>query len=159
MSQGLGLMDIEPQSEDVKVSEDKSLKVFGISFEDIIKLLERFPDAQNWISGTKIDPKQLLKVAPGAIAAVIAAACGLIGDEKAEKRAAALSVETQLDALEAIARLTFRSGFGPFVQRIAGVAMFAAAVSGNSGKAPDTNLQPASKPSQPSGADPTTSAS
>lgn len=157
MSQGLGLLDIAPQSEDIALGNDKFLKVSGISFADIVTLLQRFPDAQTWIAGAKLDPDRLLKIGPDAVAAIIAAAAGLIGDKKAEEVASKLGVETQLDALEAIGRLTFRSGFGPFVQRIAGLVSLARAVSASSGKGPDTNSPQPSTPSQPSGAGPTPS--
>lgn len=159
MSQGLGLMDIVPASEDVKIDETQSLKLTGISFEDIVTLMKRFPEAQAWALGGKLDPARLVQVAPEAVAAVIAASCGFIGDEKAEKRARAIAVETQLDCIEAIVRITFRSGFGPFVERIAGVAGLARAVSESSGKAPATNSQPSSSNSQPSGVVPTPSGS
>ncbi len=152
MSQGLSLLDIAPQSEDVKISEDTALKVYGISVQDMVTLLQRFPEAQQWINGGKLDPAHFIKVAPHAIAAIAAAGCGLIGNEEAEKKAASLTIETQLDILEAIGRLTFRSGFGPFVQRITEVANLAAVVSGNSGKGPDMNSPPALTPSPPSGA-------
>jgi hypothetical protein len=154
MSQGLSLLDIAPASENVLISTDTSLAVYGISVRDIIALLQRFPEAQQWISGGKLDTAHFIQTAPNAIAAVIAAGCKKFGNEEAEARAAELTIETQLDILEAVSRLTFRSGFGPFVQRITGAANLAAALSGNSGKAPDTNSPQVSTPLPQTGADP-----
>jgi hypothetical protein len=60
----------------------------------------------------------LFKTAPEVINALIAAAVGKPGDPDAEADAAEVPLEIQMDILEAVGRLTFRSGFGPFVARI-----------------------------------------
>jgi hypothetical protein len=155
VEQGLGLLDIAPSYEDVPVA-DHMLRVYGITSEDVIALFQRFPESRNWFGGGKIDIKALAATAPDGIKAVIAAACRECGNPKAEERAGQFSVEEQLDILEAIGRLTFRSGFGPFVSRLAALARLA--VSENSGKAPATISPPASNNSsdadttlQPSG--------
>src|SRR5262245_9569088 len=117
--QGLSLLDIGPLSVNVPVG-DKQLAVYGVSAKGCFHLFQRFPEVGMWFKGgvKKIDAKQLLTEVPGAIAALIAAGCGAPGNEEAEEKAELLPVEAQLDVIEAILKLTFSKGFGPFVQRI-----------------------------------------
>ncbi len=145
--QGLSLDDIGPLYEDIPYGERK-LRVYGISAEGIFAIFQRFPEIRTWFQGGgKVDIKALVAQAPGAIAAVIAAATGKPGNEKTEETARKISVETQLDILEAAGRLTFKNGFGPFVARI--VALFAEAKSVNYGRAPDTKSPPILNPVPP----------
>lgn len=148
-SQGLSLLDIAPASEMIKIGEQE-MPVYGISVKGVISLLQRFPMIQTWVSGGKLDPAKLLEMAPEALAAVIALGCRVEG-EVGEQEAAKLSIETQIDIVEAIGRLTFSNGFGPFAQRILKLANLGAAVSQNYGRAPDTISQPQSSNSEPSG--------
>ncbi len=143
---GLSLLDLGKLTETIKIG-DQEIEVTGITMKDIFGLLQRFPDTLNIFSGS---PVAALAKAPDTIAAVIAASTGDLGDEAAEAVAAALPIESQLDILEAIGRMTFRNGFGPFVNRLVGMVDAANAVAfGSSGRATDTNSQPQSKPSSP----------
>jgi len=157
--QGLSLLDIGVLTEKVQVSVKDGEPVFidvqGISSEGVLILFQRFPEMQSLMSGmgVAVKPVEILSAAPKAIAAVIAAGCGSPGNPESEAVASQLSVEVQLDILEAISRLTFRSGFGPFVKRIVALSE---AVSANYGRAPGTNSRLQSKLSealetQPSG--------
>lgn len=149
--QGLALTDIGPLYEDVPLSDTKSIRVFGLSAKGIFTVFQQFPEIMKWFNGNvvgaPIDLKSLVEQVPDALAAILAAGCGQPGDKKAEDVAGMLPAEAQLDILEAIGRLTFRSGFGPFATRIA--QFVSAAQSANFGRAPDTRLQPASKPVSP----------
>lgn len=145
-SEGLSLLDIGPLYEQVAV-HDKMLKVFGVSSKGLFSIFVRYPEVGKWFRGGKMDMSVLVAEAPGAIAAIIAAGCALPGNTIAEERAADMPVETQLDVLEAIARLTFRNGFGPFVMRI--VALNEQAASLNYGRVPVTTSPPVSKPVSP----------
>jgi|SRR5579864_1935565 len=147
--QGLSLLDIAPAFENVPITDGKFIKVVGVSAKGVVALFTRFPEVNKWfaVAGQNIKVAQLVKELPGAIEAIIAAGCGLPGNEAAEEVASNLPVELQLDILEAIGRLTFKNGFGPFVQRM--LALSNAARSVNYGRAPDTKSPPASKPSLP----------
>lgn len=151
--QGVSLLDIAPAFENVRVGEkdDKPvyLKVIGVSAKGVVNLFTRFPEVQKWfaVAGQNIKVMQLVKELPGAIESIIAAGCGLPGNDAAEEMAGNLPVEVQLDILEAIGRLTFKNGFGPFVRRM--LALSNAARSANYGRAPATNSPPASKPLSP----------
>ena len=153
--QGLSLADIGPLSERIPVNDVASLEVYGISAKDILKLFLRFPQTHAWVSGAGVEATDLTKIAPEALAAIIASGCHALGNEEDEKRAADLPIEVQLDCLEAIGRLTFRSGFGPFVNRV--VALAALVASENFGRGQGTNSQPQSKPLSPAATEPNTS--
>jgi hypothetical protein len=147
--QGLSLLDIGPMCERVPIGKDKKmLNVYGISAKGIFEIFTRFPQVQEWFKGAgNINAAELMKEAPDAIAAIIAAGCGCPGNEAAEENAASMAVESQLDVIEAIGRLTFAKGFGPFVERI--VALSVQAKSVNYGRAPATKSPPPLKPSSP----------
>jgi hypothetical protein len=155
--QGLSLHDIAPLYENIPYGDVDMLRVYGVSAKDILQIFLRFPMTHAWVSGAGIDPGEMARVAPEAMAAIIASGCHALGDEEAEKRASELPAEVQLDCLEAIGRLTFRSGFGPFVKRV--FALAAVAASENFGRGRGTNSQPQSKPLSPAVTEPKTSGS
>jgi hypothetical protein len=138
-------------TEQIRVGKDL-LEIKGISGRGMIGLFLRFPALQKWFVGGGIEPEEMLKGAPDAIAAIIAAGTGHPNEIEHELIADGLPVDVQLDALEAIGRTTFSRGFGPFVKRIR--VLFDGAVSENYGKAPGTNSPPASKPSSTTGTAP-----
>ena len=159
-STGLTLLDIGPLTELVPVSDSQSLTVTGISAEGCLNLFARFPALQKYLVGGGISINDMLASAPELLAAIIAAGTGTPGDTEAERVALGLPIEIQMDILEAIGRLTFRSGFGPFVQRlIALTGVIVVAKSDNSGKANSTTSPPVSKPLSPPDTTPDTSGS
>ena len=143
---GLNLADLAPMSEDVAIGEN-TVAVYGISAKAGLKIFERFPKILGMISGEGFNLGTFLTVAPDAVAAIIAAATGCPGDDRAEEAAGDLGLETQFDMLEAIGRLTFTRGFAPFAERI--VALASAANSASFSRVPDMKLPEASKPSSP----------
>lgn len=142
-TEALSLLDIAPRSEMVEINDEQSLRVRGLSADAIRELLMRFPPLQGVIMGAGIDASLIVAMGPDIVGSLCAAASGELNNEEAEKMAAMLPVETQLDIIEAIGRCTFSKGFGPFADR---VAVIAAALSVQAGKAPDTNLQNPSPP-------------
>jgi hypothetical protein len=142
---GLNLADLAPASEDVPV-RDSFLTVYGISARDGLRIFQRFPRIAGMV-GEGFNLGTFLSVAPDAVAAIIAAATGNLDNEQAEDAAAALPIETQFDILEAIGRLTFTRGFGPFAKRI--MDLVDKVPSAPSIKAPPTRSQPVSKASSP----------
>jgi hypothetical protein len=151
IEQGLSLLEIGPMTEVVPVGK-KSLTVYGVSAEGIFSLFQRFPEMMQWFKGGVLDVPLLIKETPAAIAAVIAVGCGSPNDPKAEEVARKLPVEVQIDILEAIGRLTFSKGFGPFVKRI--VALSDQARSANFGRGAGMKSPPASKPLSPPATEP-----
>lgn len=139
----VSLLDIKPLSEQVHINEKQSIEVRGISTDDIFNLLKRFPPLQGIIVGREITLADIFAFGPEIVGAVCAAATGKLGNEEAEKIASTLSVEIQLEIIQAVGRCTFTRGFGPFVQKFKGIV---GALSAGDGKAPDTNSQRPSKP-------------
>jgi hypothetical protein len=142
---GLNLADLAPMSADVPIG-DSFLTVYGISARDGLRIVQRFPKILGMIANG-FDLNTFLSVAPEATAAIIAAATGNLDNAQAEENASRIGLEAQFDLLEKIGGLTFSSGFGPFVQRIVGLA--GGANSDSFTKATDTKSPPASKPSLP----------
>jgi len=114
-----GLKDIAQSFATVTV-KGVALPVSGISAEGIAYLFHRFPIARELIGGKSVDvtAETLVKLGPEAVAALIATGTGELNDRDAEKAAARLGLEDQLNLLEAIIRETMPSGPGPFVQRL-----------------------------------------
>src|SRR5580698_7576014 len=133
---GLNLADIAPMHEDVPIS-GSFLRVHGISAEDGLEIFKRFPKVLGMMSGDGFNLGAFLTVAPQAVAAIIATAAGKPGDFDSEQAAAKLGIELQFDILEAVGRMTFTKGFGPFVERIMALAGDVAP-SALSGKVKDT---------------------
>lgn len=112
------LIDLVAQTEKVRVG-DADLTVKGVSAAGVAVILARFPEIRALMSGREVEVEQLMAVGGEAVAAVIAAGCGFPGDEQAEAVAGSLSVDAQIDILEAIMRLTMPKGIGPFVEKLA----------------------------------------
>jgi|SRR6516164_6137735 hypothetical protein len=119
MASKLSLADVLPRFERVGIGGDQFIEVYGISGEDIGMILNRWPDAFQQLAKAGGKPGGM---APGLLGAVIAATQrngkdeSLLGDEKVEKRARALSVGAQLKVLQAMGRCTFPDGIGPFLE-------------------------------------------
>lgn len=113
---GLSLRDVGGLYEDVKVGEAEGefIRVRGLSARVALDIINRFPATMlKALQGGELQVSTLLKTAPEVIDAIIAAATG-----GPEEDASGLPLELQMDMLEAVGRLTFRNGFGPFVARI-----------------------------------------
>jgi len=113
------LLDIANNPRTVPV-QGHDIEVIGISAEGLTSLMLRFPEIGKMLSGgaSNIDTAALAKMAPEAVAAVIAAGTGHPGEEKHERAAARLGIDDQLALLDEILRLTFPRGIGPFVERL-----------------------------------------
>ena len=154
-SPGLTLLDIGAPTEEVQIGTRGAVTVHGLSAENMVELFQRFPDAMKWITPGNVDLARMTTAGPKLITAVIAYATGSPNSEEAEAVAGNLSIELQLDILEAVFRLSFKDGFGPFVARIA--ALSGEAESANFGRVTATNSQPESKPSLPTDTTPSPS--
>lgn len=138
---GLSLRDIGGLYEDVKVGDGDGdfIRVKGVSAKVALDIINRFPATMvKALQAGEFNVTVLLKTAPEVINAIIAAATG-----SPEEDADNLPLELQMDMLEAIGRLTFRSGFGPFVARIK--ALGAGLDSASFGAAQGTRSPQASK--------------
>jgi hypothetical protein len=99
----------------------KRVDVFGISGEDIGRILVRYPTAFTQMVASAGKPVAL---EPGLMGAMLAASqrkpddpdTSLLGDEKIEKRGRSFGVGAQMKILKAMGRCTFPDGIGPFLE-------------------------------------------
>jgi hypothetical protein len=112
------LLDVAPISEKVKLPGGQEVDVTGVSAHGIAILFQRFPELRMLVTGQQVDRTQLIALAPQCLAAIIAAATGTPGNEKAEAVGTSLPLETQLDIIEAAIRITMPKGVGPFADRL-----------------------------------------
>lgn len=117
------LLELVNVGRKVKIGEKDEIDVYGVSAEGFASLLVRFPALLKAFSGVTPDAASLTKIAPEAITAFIAAACGYPGDKKAEAVASKMPVSDQLNILEAAIKQTFPQGVGPFVKRLEAVGL------------------------------------
>jgi hypothetical protein len=112
------LLDIAPSGEVVKVW-GADLDIPGLSAAGLVHLWTHFPALQGLFdSGKAADPQSIMEAAPGAIAAIIAAGTGAPGCPQSEAQAAKMPIDSQLEVLTAIVRVSMPQGLGPFVERL-----------------------------------------
>ena len=112
------LLDVAPITEKVTLPGGQVVDVTGVSAHGIAALFQRFPKLRMLVTQQEVERSKLIALAPDCLAAIIAAATGTPGNEKAEAVAAALPLETQLDLIEAAVRITMPKGAGPFADRL-----------------------------------------
>ncbi len=125
MAGRLSLLDVLPRSERVDIGGGQEVDVFGISAEDIGKILARYPMAFQQI----IDAKgQVTGMDPGLLGAMLAASQrngseeSLVGNDEVERRGRTLGMGAQMKMVQAIGRCTFPDGIGPFLQGLASIS-------------------------------------
>lgn len=144
-----GLLDIAPSSKTVPI-QGVDVAVHGVSAEGIAYMLERFPVVRELMAGrdVNLDASALFKLAPQAVASIIAAGCGYPNNPEAEAKAAQLGAEDQLTLLDAIVKLTMPNGVGPFADKLMAMLEGMANIKpGGFGKAPDMKSPSPSKDS------------
>lgn len=117
-----GLLDIAPAVETVEIRGTK-VEVYGVSVKGIAYLLQRFPELRAMLSGREVNADRLIEIGGDAVAAIIAAGTGYLGNEQAEAVAGSLSLDEQADLLAAIVKLTMPGGVGPFVEKLSALGL------------------------------------
>ena len=117
----VSLVDIVPRPEKVEVQPGVMLEVRGLSVEAFAQIFARFPDIAKVFAQRQFDAAQIIAAFPRAVAAVIAAGVGRMGDEKQEAAALQIPLGVQTDLLAAIVRLTMPRGVGAFLDQINGL--------------------------------------
>lgn len=111
------LHDIIPPQHRVTIplkDGSQEVDVRGLNLEDITNLMARYPEVIEQFDG-KLDALALLKLAPRAVAAIMAMACGAPNDEGAEAALASLPLGTQAEIMNIVVKETAPNGIGPFV--------------------------------------------
>jgi hypothetical protein len=143
----IGLRDLRKRMEKVLVGETgEYLEVQGVTAAQIDDLMGRFPQISDALSGKGVKGDDLVKLARPVLCALIASSIGRHGEDEAEKEAASLTPEMQVEIIAAMARATFGpGGFGPFVDRAK--VMFGAG-SAPAGRPEDSKLPNQLRPSR-----------
>jgi len=121
MASKLSLLDVLPRHERVDIGGDQKLDVFGISGEDIGRILDRWPDAFTQMAMSNSQPTQMDGGLLGALLAAgqrVSDGVSLLGNDEAESRARSLGVGDQMNILQAVGRCTFPEGVGPFLEAL-----------------------------------------
>jgi hypothetical protein len=119
MASKLSLLDVLPRRERVGIGGGDELDVYGISGEDLGRIMERYPDAFEHLIQYAAQP---MKMNPGMMGAFLAATQrnggeeSLLGNEIVERRARSLGLHVQIKMLLAMGRCTFPDGVGPFLR-------------------------------------------
>jgi len=118
-----GLLDIAPSSLTVPV-RGTSIPITGVSATGFAVLLQRFPVFRELLTGRepKLDAETIFKLAPEAIAAIIAAGTGMPGSVEVEAVAASLAAHEQLELIQKIIEATMPKGVAPFVEALTAIA-------------------------------------
>ncbi len=118
------LLDIVPATavETVILSDGTDVTVHRLHFEQIAALAARFPKMIALLALGENALPQLISGGGALLVPILAAGCGHLGDEKAERIAAELSVDDQAKLLAAIFRLTYPNGIGAFLETMASLA-------------------------------------
>jgi hypothetical protein len=154
MAKMLSLVDVLPRHELVNIGGDE-ICVYGVSGEDIGKILLRFPDAFAQLYGHS---NHLIAMQPELLGALMAASQrngedkSMLGDDNAERRARTHSIGDQMKIMKALGRCTFPDGVNPFLEDLVSMSsatneaieVIVKVVS----KAQPTESQPTPKPSE-----------
>ena len=142
------LLDIAPSTavEAVAVTgEPEPIDVRRLKVDEIAALAKRFP-AVLAMFVTGVDASML----PGQVlAAIIAAGCNHIGDEKAEAKVGSFLIEDQFKLADAILGLTFPNGLVPAMQAFEKLARHIVGTA-EEPKVVKMRLKPSPSPSPPS---------
>jgi hypothetical protein len=112
------LLDIGPLTEDVEIRGVK-LTVHGLSAGHLFQLFNDFPDIGKLVTSKEGDAKEIFRsLMPEMIGKIIAMVTGNPHDQQAELQAMSLVAGEQLEILQAMQRLSFPNGIGPFVEGI-----------------------------------------
>lgn len=105
------LLDIAPASATVNI-RGTAVAVPGLGAAGIASLMRRFPSIKDLLTGKglNLDMEGLLGTGPEAVAAMIAAGCGMPGNEKAEEAAGALALGDQIEVLSKVLEVTLPDG-------------------------------------------------
>jgi hypothetical protein len=118
------IVEIAGVAPTVKV-DNRDVAVYGVSGRGFAALMSRFPEIGKLMNGIEIATDDIIKIAPDALAAVIAAGVGSLGDTEVEAWADKLSAGVQLDLVEAIVKQTFPRGVGPFAAQLRALGLVA----------------------------------
>jgi hypothetical protein len=148
----VSLGDVIEFGAEVELGDGNTALAYGISLDDALILIDKFPElkvfALEGIDAVKaLTPEQIFKVAPNAIAAIIAAGNGMAGNATAEQNARRMPLQAQFDFLDKILERTMPDGPDPFLARVqVAVAVGRGFLTGIKNPEPSATLETTSQP-------------
>lgn len=141
----ISILDLLPETLPVRIN-DQDVEVTGVSVKGVVALFRRFPEIRTIMSGrgSELNGQDVIDKLPDSVPAIIAAGCGQIDNPAAEDIVSRLPLSEQVELLEAVLKLTFKDGIGPFAAKLAALGLLA----DRSTKARDTSSP---RPSRNSG--------
>lgn len=141
----VGITDAGPLVRIVDIG-GKDVQVTGINFEDLVPMLDRFPELRRLLTPTRgeistddFSFEGIIKLGPRILGACIAAGIGEAGDEEAEKQVMKLSIGYQISLMRAVIELTFPKGVSSLVADIKAMGLLGAAEDQEENKPMATN--------------------
>lgn len=126
MGSRLSLLDVLPRSERVDIGGGQEIEVFGISTEDVGKILARFPNAFEQMVQTGGNIAAMDAALTGAVIAASqrneAGDQSLLGVEEVERVGRTLGIGVQMKLGEAIVKCTFPDGLIPFFRLLSSMS-------------------------------------
>lgn len=126
MAAMLSLLDVLPRHERVDIGGGQEIDLFGVSAEDVGRILERYPNAFAELAESK---GNFAGMNPGLLGAVLAAAQrdkdwnSLLGNHQVEMMSRSLGVGVQMKMMQVVGRCTFPDGVGPFLEGLASISL------------------------------------
>lgn len=152
---GVSLKDIGRKLyTDVKLAEDETVRVRGLSIDDVIFLIDRYPPIERALMDRDIraglQTKDIMSLVPEAVAAVML--CGMEAELTEENigEIRKWPIGHQASVVTGILGRTFQRGFGPFVDELETLGVLTRRSSGDGSKGQGTNSrsQPSSSSSE-----------
>jgi hypothetical protein len=129
----VSITDAGPLIRNVNVG-GKDIVVSGISFSDLVPMLDRFPElrrmltpARGEISTDDFSFEGILKLGPRIIGAAITAGIGESGNAEVEKWAMKLAIGYQVEIMRAVIDLTFPKGVRSLVEDLRAMGLLGGA--------------------------------
>ncbi|MDE2467227.1 MAG: hypothetical protein KGL35_00360 [Bradyrhizobium sp.] len=111
------IFDIVASTETVKLG-GVAIEVGGVPLGDFLKIVKRFPAVIAALKREQVEPAVWFDCGAEAIAALLAAGVGKLGDADAEARIGRFPGAYQLALLKSIMAQTMPDGPGPFVREL-----------------------------------------
>jgi len=129
----VGIIDAGPLYRSVDIG-GKELHLQGISFEDLVPMLDRFPELKRMLTPTRgeistddFSFEGIVKLGPRIVGAAIAAGMGEAGNEDVEKWAMKLGIGYQVEIMRAVIDMTFPKGIGSLVEDLKAMGLLGGA--------------------------------
>lgn len=141
----VGITDAGPLIRIVDVG-GKEITITGISFTDLVPMLDRFPELRRMLTPTRgeistddFSFEGIIKLGPRIVGAAIAAGMGYAGDAETEQWSMKLAIGYQVALMRAIVDMTFPKGVASLVADFKAMGLLGGAEQGEGNPNPKAN--------------------